>query len=267
MNLSNECGQQAANDNDHHMLMASNSRLQFLGGQHPAHLSVAGHDAFDFGTFLSRNLAMFRSCNTDDFSEVECLECLISFSSKQADARTLAEQAMATYGSLARVFQQPSQELCEMLGLDAMTAFLMKITKTSMKHLVAPCSNGRREIASHDALVEYLSLDFRDADQEILKVIYLDAKCKVIQDEEMSRGTVDTVPVYPREIGKRALSCAAHSVILAHNHLTDDPTPSNSDIEATIRINAALQSLDIVLNDHVIIAHDQSFSMRAEGLF
>jgi DNA repair protein RadC len=173
---------------------------------------------------------------------------------------------MEAYGSLARVFQQPSRELCELLGLDIMTTFLLKVTKTSMKHLVAPAISARRGVTSHEALIDYLTLDFRDAEQEILRVIYLDAKCNIIQNEEISRGTVNTVPVYPREIGKRALGCSAASVILAHNHLTDDPTPSRSDIDATIKICRALQALDIILNDHVIIARGQSLSMRAEGL-
>lgn len=267
MNLLNGRARQATNHNDQEAFAAAESQ-----SQPPANVSndllpaVIGNPP-SLSKIASEHVAALRCCNTDDFSELECLEFLISLSSGQQNARCLAERTMEAHGSLAKVFQQPSRELCELLGLDVMTTFLMKVTKSSMKHLVAPTTSGRRALASLSDLIDYLALDFREAEQEILRVIYLDAKCNIIQDQEMSRGTVNTVPVYPREIGKRALNCAAASVILAHNHLTDDPTPSSSDIDATIRISKALASLDIVLSDHVIVARRQSLSMRAEGLF
>ena len=267
MNLPNARAQQAANDNDHGVIASLMNQEPLLDNKEDDVVPLISHEPQTPYAMPSNHAATLRSCNTDEFSEIECLEFLICLSSGRQNARGLAERALETYGCLAKVFQQTSEDLCELLGLDVKTVFLMKVTKSSMKHLVAPRPCGRRELASHDALVDYLALDFRDTDQEILRVIYLDAKCKVIKDEEISRGTVNTVPVYPREIGKRALRYAAASVILAHNHLTDDPTPSSSDIDATIRIDRALRSLDIVLSDHVIIAQDQSFSMRAEGLF
>ncbi len=257
MNPPNGRAQRAANDDDHN--------LPALAGHHPQP-TVMGSPSTP-SLVGPNSTAALRCCNTDELSELECLEFLISLSSGQQNARCLAERAIEAYGSLAKVFQQPSRELCNLLDLDDMTAFLMKVTKSSMKHIVAPAISTRRGLASHEALIDYLALDFRDAEQEIVRVIYFDAKCNIIQDEEMFRGTVNTVPVYPREIGKRALSCSAASVILAHNHLTDDPTPSCNDIDTTIKIERALQSLDIILSDHVIIARGRSLSMRAEGLF
>ena len=257
MNPRDGRAQRAANGHEHN--------LQALAGHHPEPTVIEGPSSLSLAG--AHSTAVLRCCAADEFSELECLEFLISLSSGHQNARSLAERAIEAYGSLARVFQQPSRELCDVLDLDVMTAFLMKVTKSSMKHIVAPAISTRRGLASHEALIDYLRLDFQDAEQEIVRVIYLDAKCNIIHDAEMFRGTVNTVPVYPREIGKQALGCSAASVILAHNHLTDDPTPSCSDIDATIKIDRALQALDITLSDHVIVARGRSLSMRAEGFF
>lgn len=215
---------------------------------------------------LNRILAKVESFSTDELNEVECLEMLFYLTSRRRDARQFAETAIEAYGSLAKVFQRPSKELRELLGMDhAMTA-LIAIAKSSMKFILAPDLCDRQELKSYAALMNYLALDLRGLEQEAFRVIYLDTKYRIIKDEELARGTVDAVSVYPREVAKRAAAYCASSVILAHNHLGDDPTPSRSDIEATTRIKGALQLFDVALHDHVIVARSHCFSMQQQGL-
>ena len=97
-------------------------------------------------------------------------------------------------------------------------------------------------------------------------MLFLDRKNCLIADEEQARGTVDHVPVYPREVAKRALDLNASALILVHNHPSGDPTPSASDIDMTGRINQALTPLGVVLHDHLIIGSDAELSFRSEGL-
>jgi DNA repair protein RadC len=87
----------------------------------------------------------------------------------------------------------------------------------------------------------------------------------VIADEEQAKGTVDHVPVYPREVAKRALELNASALILVHNHPSGDPTPSQADIAMTDQINAACQALGLTLHDHLIIGKSNELSFRAEG--
>ena len=100
---------------------------------------------------------------------------------------------------------------------------------------------------------------------EQFRVLFLDHKNALIGDEEQAKGTVDHVPVYPREVAKRALELNASAIILVHNHPSGDPTPSQSDIEMTNRVNAACTALDLTLHAHLIIGKSQELSFRAEG--
>ncbi len=87
----------------------------------------------------------------------------------------------------------------------------------------------------------------------------------LIADEQQAKGTVDHVPVYPREVVKRALELNASALILVHNHPSGDPTPSESDISMTAQVAAAAEALSIRLHDHLIIGKSAEFSFRTAG--
>ena len=100
---------------------------------------------------------------------------------------------------------------------------------------------------------------------EQFRVLYLDRKNVIITDEEQGKGTVDHVPVYPREVAKRALELNASALILVHNHPSGDPTPSQADIDMTQQVMAACQALGMTLHDHLIIGKSNELSFRSEG--
>ena len=101
---------------------------------------------------------------------------------------------------------------------------------------------------------------------EQFRVLYLDRKNILIADEQQAKGTVDHVPVYPREIVKRALQLNASALILVHNHPSGDPTPSLQDIDMTKQIIAAALALGLSVHDHLVIGKSIEVSFRAEGL-
>ncbi|MDZ4135018.1 MAG: DNA repair protein RadC, partial [Paracoccaceae bacterium] len=100
---------------------------------------------------------------------------------------------------------------------------------------------------------------------EQFRILFLDRKNVLIADEEQAKGTVDHVPVYPREVVKRALEVNASALILVHNHPSGDPTPSEADIAMTAQINDAAAVLGITLHDHLIIGREREVSFRALG--
>ncbi len=87
----------------------------------------------------------------------------------------------------------------------------------------------------------------------------------LIADEEQAQGTVDHVPVYPREVVKRALELNASALILVHNHPSGDPTPSEADVAMTLQVEDAARILNITLHDHIIIGKETELSMRSAG--
>jgi DNA repair protein RadC len=119
-------------------------------------------------------------------------------------------------------------------------------------------------LSSWDALINYCHTAMSHGDTEVFRCLFLDRKNMLIADEELSRGTVDHVPVYPREVMRRALELNASALILVHNHPSGDPTPSKSDISMTLTMESAAQSLGLTLHDHLIIGKSREVSMRSD---
>ncbi|AJE45659.1 RadC family protein [Celeribacter indicus] len=119
-------------------------------------------------------------------------------------------------------------------------------------------------LTSWQAVLDYCALSVR-GDVERLHALYLDRKNRLICDEQLAVGTVDHVPVYPREVLKRALLLGASALILVHNHPAGDPEPSEADLKMTLEIQKACAALGIVLHDHIITGAGRETSLRARG--
>jgi len=117
-----------------------------------------------------------------------------------------------------------------------------------------------------EQMLEYLHAALSHGSVESFKALFLDSKNRVLSDEVQTRGTVNHVPVYVREIVKRALLSGCSSVILAHSHPSGDPKPSETDISSTLMIKAALGTLEISLQDHIIVGNGRYYSLRQNGL-
>ena len=112
----------------------------------------------------------------------------------------------------------------------------------------------------------FLQLKMAHLEHEQFSAIYLDNRHRVLAYKELFRGTIDGASVYPREIVKEALKLNAAAVILAHNHPSGVPTPSQADKQITLRSKNALALLDIRVLDHLIIGGNRIVSMAEEGL-
>jgi DNA repair protein RadC len=115
------------------------------------------------------------------------------------------------------------------------------------------------------AVLDYLFAAMAHEPVEQLRVLYLNTRNRLLLDETMAEGSVNIAPIYPREIVRRSLEVGATALILAHNHPSGDPKPSDEDIRVTRLVAAATGALDIRLHDHVIVARSGWFSLRAEG--
>ncbi len=111
-------------------------------------------------------------------------------------------------------------------------------------------------------VIEYLIVAMARLPLEEVRVLFLDSKNRLISDEVVSRGTVSEAPIYPREILKRSLALDASALILAHNHPSGDPSPSEGDIEATRRLLTASEELGLTVHDHIIIGREGWVSLR-----
>ena len=124
----------------------------------------------------------------------------------------------------------------------------------------------RSVLTSWDELMTYCRTVMAYRDTEQFRILFLDRKNVLIADEAQAKGTVDHVPVYPREVVKRGLELNASALILVHNHPSGDPTPSEADIAMTGQIDLACQAIGVTLHDHVVVGKGTEVSFRTLGL-
>ncbi|MCB1347400.1 MAG: DNA repair protein RadC, partial [Maritimibacter sp.] len=151
-------------------------------------------------------------------------------------------------------------------GIDPAAVTALKLVEAAAHRLARARVLHRCAISSWEALLDYCRTTMAHLDTEHFRVLFLDRQNVLIADEEQGRGTVNHVPVYPREVAKRALELNASALILVHNHPSGDPTPSDSDVAMTDRIRAAVEALDITLHDHLVIGRGREVSFRDAGL-
>lgn len=198
--------------------------------------------------------------------DYELLELILFYALRRGDTKPLAKRLLRTFGDLNRVMAAPQVRLMQVEGVGQAVVEQLKIMEATAHRMARAKVIDQPILTSWDALLDYLQTAMAHRQTEQFRVLYLDRKNVLIADEEQAEGTVDHVPVYPREIVKRALELDASALILVHNHPSGDPTPSPQDIEMTHAIKDASSALGIVLHDHLIVGKAQELSFRSEGL-
>lgn len=115
-------------------------------------------------------------------------------------------------------------------------------------------------------VVDYCQLTMAHLKIEQFRIFFLDRKYFLLADELQQKGTLDQVPLYPRELLKRILELNAACLIMVHNHPSGDPTPSQADIEITKHLKHSLLPFNIRVLDHFIMGRQGYFSFREQGL-
>ncbi len=199
-------------------------------------------------------------------ADYELLELVLFRAIPQRDVKPLAKRLIATFGDFSGALSAPPARLAEVEGIGPAVICELKIVEASAHRLARARVMNRPALSSWAALMDYCKTAMAHSPTERFRVLFLDRKNVLIADEEQARGTVDHVPVYPREVVKRALELDASAVILVHNHPSGDPTPSQADIDMTGAVDQALRSVGIVLHDHVIVGRASDASFRSQGL-
>ena len=198
--------------------------------------------------------------------DYELLELVLFRAIPRQDVKPLARLLIDTFGGFNQVVSATPERLAQVKGVGASVIAELKIVEAAAHRLARARMLDRPVISSWDALLEYCQTTMAHRETEAFRVLFLDRKNTLIADEELARGTVSHVPVYPREIARRALELNASATILIHNHPSGDPTPSDEDIAMTDRIAAALSAVEVTLHDHLVIGKSREVSFRSEGL-
>ena len=197
--------------------------------------------------------------------DYELLELVLFRAIPRQDVKPLAHKLLEIFGDFNGVLSAPALRLTQVKGVGEAVVAELKIVEAAAHRLARARVMQRHVLSGWDALLDYCHTTMAHRDTEQFRVLFLDTKNTLIADEEQARGTVNHVPVYPREVAKRALELNASALILVHNHPSGDPTPSDADIAMTDKINAAAQALGLSLHDHLIIGKSRELSFRSEG--
>jgi len=198
--------------------------------------------------------------------DYELLELVLFRAIPRQDVKPLARRLLDAFGDFNGVISAPPARLAEVQGAGSAIIQELKIVEAAAHRLARARVLRRHVLSSWDALLDYCRTAMAHRETEQFRVLFLDRKNVLVADEEQARGTVDHVPVYPREVVKRALELNASAIILVHNHPSGDPTPSPQDLAVTEQIRDAAQVMGIALHDHLVIGKSREVSFRSEGL-
>ena len=208
----------------------------------------------------------FMSGGAGPMPDYELLELVLFRAIPRQDVKPLARRLIDTFGDFARVLAAPDTRLAGIDGVGPAVVTELKIVAAAAQRMARSRVLCRPVLSSWDALLDYCHTAMAHEGTEEFRVLFLDRKNVLIADEAQGRGTVDHVPVYPREILKRALELGASALILVHNHPSGDPTPSEADITMTERIRIGAEVMGITIHDHLVIGAGREVSFRREGL-
>lgn len=204
--------------------------------------------------------------SSDGASSEDVLTMLLCNALEEPAARRMAQHLLLVFGSLKLVFGADEGLLIQHCEGNEECVDLVFGYYLLMKTALREPFESQPVLNSLPVLFDYLLLTNTEGNKEVFRTLFLNGHNMLLKDEVISRGTVNHVPVYTREVLKRTLEIGATAVLLVHNHPSGITTPSREDIEMTNRLNRCLTDIDVILHDHIIVGRHTCQSMRDLGL-
>ncbi len=207
----------------------------------------------------------FAKSGFQGFIDQETIELLLSLVLPHRECKRLAQECIEQFKNLRRFLAASPQEL-ERVGLTFPCIFCIKLLHELPEEVLKQKIIEQPIYKSSKEIFDYLSYSLRDLKREVFKVIYLNNRSQIIDTTDLFEGTLEDIPIRPREIVESAINRNATALIFAHNHPSGDPTPSKSDKQLTRDMVFAGNIVQIRVLDHIIIGENRYFSFADEGL-
>jgi DNA repair protein RadC len=221
----------------------------------------------DYVGHRKRLKARFLGTGLDSFQDYEVLELILTYTLARKDTKPLARNLLRTFGSLRGIVEAPLEELKKVKGVGEHSALLFKLIKAASERVLRDRVLQLEDvITSPGEVITYCQSKMGRLKDEQFRMIYLNTRNQVIDEEVLQEGTVDQTVVYPRKVMERALHLKATALILVHNHPGGSPYPSPEDRELTRTLAQAAKNLQIKIHDHLIIGQNSHFSFLENNL-
>jgi DNA repair protein RadC len=199
-------------------------------------------------------------------SNTELLALLIGCGASGQTAVDLARACLARHGGVRELLNAHPVELTAQHGMGPATAARILCALELSRRALRESLVRHGTLTSPETTRQFLHAQLRDREYEVFCCLYLDNRHRIIEFQEIFRGTIDGASVYPREVVKLALRQNAAAVIFAHNHPSGVAEPSAADERITSRLQKALALVDIRVLDHMIVGDGACVSLAERGL-
>ncbi len=201
-------------------------------------------------------------------TDVELLAVLLRTGTRGENAVSLARRILYSAGEtgILGIHQFSRERLMKIKGIGKVKAIQISCISELTKRLAKASCGDSLSFSHPETIARYYMEDLRHEKQEVMKLLMLNSKARLIGEVNVSKGTVNSSLITPRELFIEALQKNAVSIVLMHNHPSGDPTPSREDLLTTKRILDAGALIGIELLDHIIIGNNCYISFREEGI-
>lgn len=203
----------------------------------------------------------------DNFEQLQVLELLLFYCVPRKDTNPIAHALLDRFGTVAKVMEASASELMKVPGVGENTATFLTLVNAMGRYYEVIRQSEITVLNTIEQCGRYLVPFFQRRRNETVFLLCLDAKCKVLCCKEIGEGSVNSAAIPIRRVVETALSANATSVVLAHNHPSGLALPSGEDVLTTRRLAVALNSVEIQLVDHIVVADEDYVSMAQSGLY
>ena len=204
----------------------------------------------------------FRIGGLTSFEQHEIIEMLLFFGVSRKDTNPLAHRLVRTFGSLGGVLDAPYEELLRVDGVTEHIATLLNFSGALAREYYRRQAGTGLVLTDTDETGRYILPHFMGADREMVFLICMDARNRVLNSNIIHRGDINVTEISARLILQTALRHNATAVILAHNHPQGLAIPSKQDVLTTIALRKTLDAAGVFLLDHLVVANNDYVSMR-----
>jgi DNA repair protein RadC len=204
--------------------------------------------------------------NATGMADYEILELLLTYAIPRKDTKPQAKALLQRFGTLAGVFQARRSQIKSVPGIGESTVLFFRVLEECQARASQAPLAQKTVFSNPDDVCKMAIARLGRCEHEEFWAVLVDNKNRLQAFEQVSKGTIDQAPVFPREIITLALEHRSSGIILVHNHPGGDPTPSSQDITLTNRLQSLGKEMGIRILDHVVVAEDSHYSFMEHGL-